>query len=70
MKDTDTDTSEKYMTASITNQLIKSFKLHARKKKNQMNIILSKASVFHPRYQILKFLSNDQKSLIWKQLEN
>ena len=38
-----------------------------KKRKDQMSIILSKASAVDPRYHELKFLSEDQKTLVWEQ---
>lgn len=41
-----------------------------KKRKDQMSIILSKASALDPRYHELEFLSDDQKTSVWEQLEN
>ena len=41
-----------------------------KKTKDQMSIILSKARALDLRYHKLKFLSNNQKTSVWEQLEN
>ncbi|XP_050066428.1 E3 SUMO-protein ligase ZBED1-like [Aphis gossypii] len=41
-----------------------------KKRREMMGVILSKASALDPRFRELKFLSEEEKETVWKQLEN
>lgn len=40
-----------------------------KKRKELMGLVESKASALDPRYRDLKFLSTEQKQIVWKELE-
>ncbi|KAE9535950.1 hypothetical protein AGLY_007851 [Aphis glycines] len=50
--------------------IIKSILDDLKKRREMMGVILSKASALDPRFQELKFSSEEEKETVWKQLEN
>lgn len=41
----------------------------SKKRKELMGLVESKATALDPRYRDLKFLSTEQKQIVWKELE-